>query len=218
MIRGLLFDLDGVLVDTAKYHFLAWQRMASALGIPFGHKENEQLKGVSRRESLERILAWGKLTLPEPEMQHWMDLKNQWYLEYVEHMDPQEVLPGVRSFLSDARAQGYLIGLGSASKNAIPLLKKVDLFSYFDAIVDGHVVTESKPHPAVFLEGAKLLALLPEQCVVFEDAVAGVEAAKRGGMRCIGMGRQEELPLADKVISGFENQTVSGLLAGLSLL
>ena len=204
MIRGLLFDLDGVIVDTAKYHFVAWQRMAAALGIHFGHEENEQLKGISRVESLERILAWGQITLTQEEKQHWMDQKNTWYLECISQMGPEEILPGVAHFLGEARAQGLQIALGSASKNAVPILERIGLLPAFDAIVDGTVVTASKPNPEVFLEGARRLGLQPEACCVFEDAEAGVEAALAGGMRCIGVGQPDVLGKAHRVIQSFD--------------
>ena len=204
MIRGLLFDLDGVIVDTAKYHFIAWQRMAAALNIHFGHEENEQLKGISRVESLERILTWGGLTLAQEEKQQWMDQKNAWYLECIDQMGPEEILPGVAHFLAEARSQGFSIALGSASKNAVPILKRIGLLDAFDAIVDGTVVTASKPNPEVFLEGARRLGLRPEECCVFEDAEAGVEAALAGGMRCIGVGQPDVLGRAHRVIQSFD--------------
>ena len=204
MIRGFLFDLDGVIVDTAKFHFIAWQRMAAVLHIHFGQKENEQLKGISREESLDRILHWGDITLQQEEKQHWMDQKNAWYLECVAKMGPEEILPGVASFLREARKQGFSIALGSASKNAVPILEQTGLLSAFDQIVDGTVVTTSKPDPHVFLEGARRLGLAPEQCLVFEDAEAGIEAAHNGGMRSIGVGDPNVLHRAHRVIQSFK--------------
>jgi beta-phosphoglucomutase len=204
MIRGLLFDLDGVIVDTAKYHFIAWQRMAAALNIHFGHEENEQLKGISRVESLERILTWGGLTLAQEEKQQWMDQKNAWYLECIDQMGPEEILPGVAHFLAEARSQGFSIALGSASKNAVPILKRIGLLDAFDAIVDGTVVSASKPHPEVVLEGARRLGLRPEECCVFEDAEAGVAAALAGGMRCIAVGQPDVLGRAHRIIQSFD--------------
>lgn len=203
MIRGLLFDLDGVIVDTAKYHFVAWQRMAAELGIHFGHEENEQLKGISRVESLERILGWGGIALSPEEKQRWMDQKNAWYLDCIAQMGPDEILPGVSEFLAEARAQGLLIALGSASKNAVPILERIGLLDAFDAIVDGTVVSASKPNPEVFLGGARRLGLLPEECCVFEDAEAGVEAALAGNMYCIAVGNPDHLGAAHRVIQSF---------------
>lgn len=204
MIRGLLFDLDGVIVDTAKYHFVAWQRMAAELGIHFSHEENEQLKGISRVESLERILGWGGIALSTEEKHRWMDQKNAWYLECIAQMGPEEILPGVSEFLAEARTQGLSIALGSASKNAVPILERIGLLDAFDAIVDGTVVTASKPNPEVFLEGARRLGLRPEECCVFEDAEAGVEAALAGGMRCIAVGQPDVLGRAHRVIQSFD--------------
>ena len=204
MIRGFLFDLDGVLVDTAQYHFLAWQRMAAELGIHFGEAENEQLKGVSRAESLNRILAWGGKSLLDAEKQHWMTLKNDWYLELVRGMPADDYLPGAHEFLRASRAAGIKVALGSASKNAPLILERLGWIPLFDALVDGNVVTASKPDPEVFLEGARRLGLKPEECVVFEDSEAGVEAARRGGMKVVGIGHGLD---ADLLVSGLDQLT-----------
>ena len=204
MIRGFLFDLDGVLVDTAQYHFLAWQRMAAELGIHFGEAENEQLKGVSRAESLNRILAWGGKSLSDAEKQHWMTLKNDWYLELVRGMPADDYLPGAHEFLRASRAAGIKVALGSASKNAPLILERLGWIPLFDALVDGNVVTASKPDPEVFLEGARRLGLKPEECVVFEDSEAGVEAARRGGMMVVGIGHGLD---ADLLVSGLDQLT-----------
>ncbi|MDP4729471.1 MAG: beta-phosphoglucomutase [Schleiferiaceae bacterium] len=204
MIRGFLFDLDGVLVDTAQYHFLAWQRMAAELGIHFGEAENEQLKGVSRAESLNRILAWGGKSLSDAEKQHWMTLKNDWYLELVRGMPADDYLPGAHEFLRASRAAGIKVALGSASKNAPLILERLGWIPLFDAMVDGNVVTASKPDPEVFLEGARRLGLKPEECVVFEDSEAGVEAARRGGMKVVGIGHGLD---ADLLVSGLDQLT-----------
>ncbi len=204
MIRGFLFDLDGVLVDTAQYHFLAWQRMAAELGIHFGEAENEQLKGVSRAESLNRILAWGGKSLSDAEKQHWMTLKNDWYLELVRGMPADDYLPGAHEFLRASRAAGIKVALGSASKNAPLILERLGWIPLFDAMVDGNVVTASKPDPEVFLEGARRLDLKPEECVVFEDSEAGVEAARRGGMKVVGIGQGLD---ADLLVTGLDRLT-----------
>ncbi|MEY2752305.1 MAG: beta-phosphoglucomutase [Schleiferiaceae bacterium] len=204
MIRGFLFDLDGVLVDTAQYHFLAWQRMAAELGIHFSEAENEQLKGVSRAESLNRILAWGGKTLTDAEKQHWMALKNDGYLELVRGMPADDYLPGAHEFLRASRAAGIKVALGSASKNAPLILERLGWIPLFDALVDGNVVTASKPDPEVFLEGARRLGLKPEECVVFEDSEAGVEAARRGGMKVVGIGHGLD---ADLLVSGLDQLT-----------
>jgi beta-phosphoglucomutase len=204
VIRGFLFDLDGVLVDTAQYHFLAWQRMAAELGIHFGEAENEQLKGVSRAESLNRILAWGGKSLSDAEKQHWMTLKNDWYLELVRGMPADDYLPGAHEFLRASRAAGIKVALGSASKNAPLILERLGWIPLFDAMVDGNVVTASKPDPEVFLEGARRLGLKPEECVVFEDSEAGVEAARRGGMKVVGIGHGLD---ADLLVTGLDRLT-----------
>jgi beta-phosphoglucomutase len=204
VIRGFLFDLDGVLVDTAQYHFLAWQRMAAELGIHFGEAENEQLKGVSRAESLNRILAWGGKSLLDAEKQHWMTLKNDWYLELVRGMPADDYLPGAHEFLRASRAAGIKVALGSASKNAPLILERLGWIPLFDALVDGNVVTASKPDPEVFLEGARRLGLMPEECVVFEDSEAGVEAARRGGMKVVGIGHGLD---ADLLVSALDQLT-----------
>jgi beta-phosphoglucomutase len=204
VIRGFLFDLDGVLVDTAQYHFLAWQRMAAELGIHFGEAENEQLKGVSRAESLNRILAWGGKTLTDAEKQRWMTLKNDWYLDLVRGMPADDYLPGAQEFLGASRAAGIKVALGSASKNAPLILERLGWIPLFDALVDGNVVTASKPDPEVFLEGARRLGLKPEECVVFEDSEAGVEAARRGGMKVVGIGHGLD---ADLLVSGLDQLT-----------
>jgi beta-phosphoglucomutase len=204
VIRGFLFDLDGVLVDTAQYHFLAWQRMAAELGIHFSEAENEQLKGVSRAESLNRILAWGGKTLTDAEKQHWMALKNDGYLELVRGMPADDYLPGAHEFLRASRAAGIKVALGSASKNAPLILERLGWIPLFDALVDGNVVTASKPDPEVFLEGARRLGLKPEECVVFEDSEAGVEAARRGGMKVVGIGHGLD---ADLLVSGLDQLT-----------
>jgi beta-phosphoglucomutase len=178
--------------------------MASELGIHFGEAENEQLKGVSRAESLNRILAWGGQTMPEAEKQRWMTLKNTWYLELVAGMPADDYLPGAHEFLVASRAAGIKVALGSASKNAPLILERLGWMPLFDALVDGNVVTASKPDPEVFLEGARRLGLQPEECVVFEDSEAGVEAARRGGMKVVGIGQGLD---ADLLVTGLDRLT-----------
>lgn len=200
---GLLFDLDGVLVDTAKYHFLAWKRMADSLEVDFDEERNEKLKGVSRVESLRRILEWGGLSLTNDEFQDAMDRKNRWYLEFVEKMTPDELLPGALRLLTEAKKAGYNIALGSASKNSMLILNRTGITPFFDAIIDGNRTSRSKPDPEVFVLGAYDLNLSPTKCVVFEDAEAGIEAAKAAGMYAVGIGKPEVLDKADLVIPGF---------------
>lgn len=204
-IQAILFDLDGVIVDTAKYHFAAWRRLANSLGFDFTETENEKLKGVSRIQSLKLILEWGGIQKTEEEIQQLATMKNEWYLEYVKKMDQKEILPGIEPLLQDLKAQHIKIGLGSASKNAPLILEQIGLTHYFETIIDGNTVTKSKPDPEVFLKGAEALNCPVEQCVVFEDAEKGIQAAKAAGMLAIGVGKPESLPDADHVIAGFEN-------------
>jgi beta-phosphoglucomutase len=199
-IKACLFDMDGVIVDTAKYHFLAWQRLADSLSIEFTEHHNEQLKGVSRVDSLERILHWGNLVLNNAKKVELMDLKNKWYLEYVEAVNPNEMLPGAHDLLLDLKKNDVKIGLGSSSKNSVMILEKLQIFNLFDTIVDGTIIHMSKPHPEVFLRGAASLGLPASQCVVFEDAISGVQAAIEGGFPCIGIGDSVILHQATVVV------------------
>jgi len=204
-IKGCIFDLDGVIVDTAKYHYNAWKRLADELGFFFSEEDNERLKGVSRMASLEILLQIGRLSLDEEMKQALAAKKNQWYVEYISGLDENEVLPGVKEFIISVRAAGYKTALASASKNALTILNRLRLTGYFDVIVDGNRILKAKPDPEVFLLAAEGLMIPPESCVVFEDARAGIEAAKRAGMKCIGVGTSPELSEADAVIPGFEN-------------
>ncbi len=212
MISSFIFDLDGVIVNTAKYHYRAWKELADQLHIPFNEKENERLKGVSRIRSLEIILELGHITLSKEDFNRYMAEKNEEYLRYINQMDESEVLPKVRETLAFLKAEGYKTALGSASKNAMTILNKIGLLHAFDAIIDGTMVTHGKPHPEVFLRGAEETRTAPENCVVFEDAVAGIEAAHRAGMLAIGIGSREVLPEADYVFSGFEAITYDFLV------
>lgn len=209
--EACIFDLDGVIVDTARYHFLAWRRLANELGFDFTDKENEQLKGVSRMQSLELILGWGGKELTSGEKMEWAVRKNEWYLDLIKEMDNTEILPGTVHFLDELRANQIKVALGSASKNARTILEKIGLTSYFDAIVDGNLTTNPKPNPEVFLKGAKAVQVAPENCVVFEDALKGVDAAIAGGMHVIGVGKPEILTKADHVISSLKEMSFAKL-------
>jgi beta-phosphoglucomutase len=200
--KGALFDLDGVIVDTAKYHFLAWNRLAEMLGFSFTELHNERLKGVSRVHSLEILLEIGSISLSEEKKLLLSDLKNKWYVEYISHMDQNEILSGAKEYLIQLRNNGIRIALGSASKNAPMILENLKITKLFDVIVDGNITSKAKPDPEVFLLGAEKLGLLPEECIVFEDAAAGVEAGKLAGMRVVGIGNAEVLNRADIVIKG----------------
>ena len=191
--KAFIFDLDGVIVDTAKYHFLAWQKIASELGIEFTPEHNEELKGVSRVRSLDIILRLGNIQASEENKNKWLHQKNEDYLSYIENMDESEILPGVVNILEFIKEKNQLIGLGSASKNARPILEKVKILHLFDAIVDGNDVTNAKPDPEVFLRAAKLLNATNENSMVFEDSVAGIQAANIAKMTSIGIGDERIL-------------------------
>jgi len=203
MKKAFIFDLDGVIVDTAKYHFLAWQNLANSLGISFSIEQNEQLKGVSRKRSLEKILEWGNKTISEEEFDKLMHEKNEEYLAYISKMDTSEILPDVPRILDFLISEEQAIALGSASKNARIILNKVALINKFQTIVDGTNVTKAKPDPEVFLIGAKDLGVLPENCVVFEDSVAGIQAANSADMISIGIGDAKTLHEADYIFNDF---------------
>jgi beta-phosphoglucomutase len=199
-----IFDLDGVLVDTAKYHYLAWKRLADELGFCFLEADNERLKGVSRIDSLNILLEVGGLTnINEKEKWAMAEKKNGWYVDYISQMTPEETLQGAVDFLHGVRAEGIKIALGSASKNAALILERTHIGPLFDAVIDGNRTTLAKPDPEVFLLGARELGVLPSQCIVFEDAAAGIEAAIRAGMKCVGVGNPAILHHATTVIPGF---------------
>ncbi|MEP2279498.1 beta-phosphoglucomutase [Maribacter sp.] len=200
---GFIFDLDGVIVDTAKYHFLAWHKLAKELGFEFTKEQNELFKGVSRKRCLEILLDIGSIKATQEQFDTWMVEKNVDYLAYIEKMDASEILPDVPRVLKYLKKKNIPIALGSASKNAKPILEKVDLLPYFDSIVDGNNVTKAKPDPEVFLIAAKNLSVDPSSCVVFEDAVAGIQAANAAGMVSIGIGDAEILNEADYNFTDF---------------
>lgn len=208
MIKGCIFDLDGVVVNTAHYHFEAWQRIARELGFEFTEKHNERLKGVSRAASLDILLEVGGLVLPDAEKQLLAAKKNAWYLEHINKMSAADILPGTATFIDLVKSIGIKTALGTSSKNAPLILKQVGLLGAFDSIVDGNRAANAKPDPEVFLMAADDLKIDPQYCVVFEDAIAGVEAAHRGGMKCIGVGDPLTLAEADKVIPGFMGATI----------
>ncbi len=214
--QACLFDLDGVIVDTAQYHFAGWQRLAEELGVPYTQEDNEQLKGVSRVDSLEYILEKGGLFLDNDTKVRLMDRKNAWYLELVASMTPDELSPGVVEFIDELRAKGIKVGLGSSSRNAPLILERCGIADRFDVIVDGNSITFSKPDPEVFLKGAEAFGVAPAQCVVFEDAQSGVEAALNGGFRIVGVGDAVTLERAEFVIRGFEGFNLRGLVERLT--
>ena len=201
--RGYIFDLDGVIVDTAKYHFLAWKKLANSIGIDFSQEQNEQLKGVSRVRSLEKILAWGNKTISAAHFTRLMTSKNDDYLLHVHEMSESEILPDVIKILNFLGDESQPVALGSASKNARLILNKVNLIDKFEAIVDGTNVSKAKPDPEVFLIAAKQLEMIPEDCIVFEDSVAGVQAANSANMISIGIGDAKILHEADYIFRDF---------------
>lgn len=208
MTKGFLFDLDGVIVDTAKYHFLAWKRLADELNINFTEQDNERLKGVSRMASLDIILEIGNTKLTEEDKLNYATRKNEWYVDYITRMEPDEILPGALEFIKEAKKMNIKIALGSASKNAVTILDRLDIKNYFDALITGNEVSKAKPDPEVFLKGAEALGLNANECIVFEDAKAGIEAAQNGGMKCIGIGSKDVLGDADLVVDGLHAVTV----------
>src|SRR6218665_132472 len=201
--KAFIFDLDGVIVDTAKYHFLAWQKIAAELGIEFTPEHNEELKGVSRVRSLDIILALGKITASQNDKDKWLKQKNEDYLSYLVNMDESEILPGVRQLLRFLKEKKQPTALGSASKNARPILEKTKTISYFDAIIDGNDVTHAKPDPEVFLQAAKALNIPNEDSIVFEDSVAGIQAANIAKMTSIGIGEHSVLHEAQFIFPDF---------------
>lgn len=210
-IKGCLFDLDGVIVDTAKYHYIAWKALANELGFDFTEHDNERLKGVSRMASLEILLEIGGKSLDEASKVAMATKKNDNYCEYINKMEPDEIMPGAKELLIELRKSGVKVALGSASKNALTILDRLELTSLFDAIIDGNKVANAKPDPEVFLKGAEALGLNPEECIVFEDAEAGVEAALAGGMKAVGIGSPEILSGANIVVAGLHEITLSKL-------
>lgn len=211
-LKACIFDLDGVIVDTAKYHYLAWKRLADGMGINFTEKDNERLKGVSRMASLEIILEIGGRSLSQDEKEKLADRKNRWYVESISRMTPDEILPGALEFITSLKRENIRVALGSASKNTPMILDRVGMTDVFDAVADGNTVHKAKPDPEVFLKAASMLGIKPEYCIVFEDAAAGIEAALNAGMRCVGIGKREVLKDADIVVKGLNEITIEKLI------
>ncbi|MEQ8705508.1 MAG: beta-phosphoglucomutase [Phaeodactylibacter sp.] len=214
MIKAFIFDLDGVIVDTAKYHFIAWRRMANAVGFDFSEAENEQLKGVSRVDSLNLILDWGGVEKTEAEKQALATQKNEWYREYILKMDASEILEGVLPFLDAVEQRGLKLAVGSSSKNATTILEQIGLKDRFEVIIDGNKLTRSKPDPQVFQLGAEAMGLQPAECVVFEDAEKGVDAALAGGFYAVGVGG-DNLSHAHHVVPNFKGLSPDTILQAL---
>ena len=215
MIKGFIFDLDGVLTDTAEYHFRGWKRLADELGIPFTRDDNEALRGIPRRESLLLILKEREFS--EEQILEMMERKNQYYLEFIRGITPRDVLPGARELLQEIRAVGLKSALGSASKNAVDVTRRLGIADLLDAVADGHSVERQKPAPDLFLHAASLLELSPSECVVVEDAAAGIEAARAGGFLSIGVGPRERLKEADLVLPNLQGVHLKDLLDRLNM-
>lgn len=203
--KAVIFDLDGVITDTAHYHYLAWKRLAESLGLPFDEAFNEQLKGVDRMGSLELILAQGSRSHTQEEKRTLADTKNRHYVELIATMTPSDVLPGVLRALDEVRAAGLKIGLASVSKNAFTVLDKLGIRNRFDEVVDAALIANSKPHPEIFLTAARQLGVDAADCLGVEDAVAGVASIKDAGMVAVGVGSPQVLTRADVVIPSMEH-------------
>jgi len=216
MIKGFLFDLDGVIVETAIFHYQAWRKMANDLGFDISEEFNEGLKGISRMDSLNLIIEHGNIVLSESEKIDWATKKNEHYLTLVSKMTADDILPGIKEFFKQIKQTDIKIALGSVSKNAKMILEGVGLINEFDAIIDGTKISKGKPDPEVFLKGAAELGLSSDECLVFEDAVAGVAAGKNAGMKVVGIGNIEVLTKADIVLSGFEKIELKELLIKIS--
>lgn len=210
MISAFVFDLDGVITDTAEYHYRSWKRLADEESMPFTREDNEQLRGVSRRESLLLLLKGRVLT--EPQLQAWMERKNNYYREYLKEISPSDLLPGVHDFLTEARAQGLKLGLASASKNAKDVLTGLQITALFDAVGDGYSVSNTKPAPDLFVWVAGRLDLPPEQVVIFEDAEAGIAGALAAGMYAVGLGPAERVGKAHLILPDLRGAHVQAVL------
>ena len=198
--QGAIFDLDGVIVDTAKYHYKAWKRLADQLGFEFTEHDNERLKGVSRMQSLEILLEIGGMDAKPEEKERMAEKKNQWYVESLEAIDQNELLPGSLEYLTLLKERDVRIALGSASKNALLILNKLQITHFFDAIIDGTCVSKAKPDPEVFVKAAEALNLFPRQCTVFEDSQAGIDAARAAGFQVVAVGSDTVLKGADQYV------------------
>jgi beta-phosphoglucomutase len=205
LITACIFDLDGVLVDTARYHFLAWKRLAAELGFDLTEEVNEKLKGVSRMQSLEIILNLSGISLSEEEKEKLTTKKNGWFTDFIADMKADEIFPGVTPLLQKLKEENIKIALASSSKNAQRVIDLLGIRSNFDAVVDGNMIEHTKPDPEIFLLASKKLNVPPQQCLVFEDAEAGVEAAVRAGMKCVGIGNRDQLKQATVVLDAVKD-------------
>lgn len=214
MKKGFVFDLDGVITDTAKFHYLAWKDLADEIGIEIDLKFNEQLKGISRMDSLERILAYGNKsdTFTTEQKEALAEKKNTHYVELLQDLTPDDLLPGVQEFLNDAKAQNVPCAIASASKNAPFILEKLGVQDAFDAIVDPATLTKGKPDPEIFVRAAEAINITPAEAVGFEDAQAGLDGIKAAGMYAVGVYSGEELHGADLIVHHLTDISVAELL------
>jgi len=210
MIKGFIFDLDGVLTDTAEYHYRGWKRLADELGIPFTREDNEALRGIPRRESLMLILKGRAFS--EEKIQEMMERKNKYYLEFIHAINSSDLLPGARELLEEIRNAGLKSALGSASKNAREVVERLGIATLLDAISDGNSVERQKPAPDLFLHAASQLNLKPNECIVVEDAAAGIEAAQAGGFHTLGVGPKERVGKADAVLPSLQSVRLADIL------
>ncbi|NCP21514.1 MAG: beta-phosphoglucomutase [Flavobacteriales bacterium CG_4_9_14_0_2_um_filter_35_242] len=200
MIKAVIFDLDGVVVDTAKFHFVAWNDIAKQFGFEISSHQNEQLKGVSRIKSLDLILEWGHIKLSQEQKTLLLNQKNEAYLAAINLLNKTDILPGILEILTYLKSKNIPVALGSASKNALPILQKLGISTLFNVIVDGNIVQKAKPDPEVFMQAANKLHVLPKHCLVIEDAKAGIDAANNAKMTSIGIGNKEILINASYVL------------------
>ena len=210
-IRGVIFDLDGVLTDTSEFHYLAWQRLADEEGYPFNREINEHLRGMSRADSLRIIL--GERCVSAGHFQEMLERKNRYYQELIQSVTPANLLPGALELLDELRAAGIKIAIGSASKNARPVIERLGIADRVDAVADGYSVEQQKPAPDLFLHAAAQLGLEPAQCLVVEDAASGVEAALAAGMWVVGLGPAGRVGAAHVVLPSLEGVHWADLLA-----
>lgn len=214
MTKAVIFDLDGVIIDTAHYHYIAWKRLASEFGVTLTPAHNELLKGVSRMRSLEIILSLGNIELPVEQREQLADKKNNWFVEYIESIRPEEIFPGVVDLIKSLRAKNIKVGLASSSKNAPRVIELLGIASLFDTLIDGTMIVHTKPDPEIFLLAAHKLGINPSDCLVFEDAEAGVEAALAAGMKCVGVGSKDQLSKANLIIKStgdFNSENLNSL-------
>jgi beta-phosphoglucomutase len=211
---AFIFDLDGVITDTAEYHYRSWKRLADEAGIPFSREDNEQLRGVSRRQSLQILLKGRSLT--EDEMEAWMERKNNYYRAYLAEITPGDLLPGVEAFFREAKASGIKLSVASASKNAVEVINRLQIAPLLDAVGDGYCVSNPKPAPDLFVWVAGRLNAYPARTVVFEDAAAGIEAALKAGMFAVGLGPTERVGQAHIVFPCLANVSVANIVSAES--